>query len=431
MLSALRLCVSTILISCLLGTAARAAEASFAPGAIITMQNWETYRQFMPDGMAALFAGSYFWKIPADVQLEVGPTALHPLPKGYLVATVKYGRQTRLVHLANGGYNVAEYIAGEPFPNPSDPDKGWKILADVWYRYIPHLIVGTPDNMGVSCSQDRLGSISCSRSILVERQLMHNTDPGLPVSDPHLTGEEYTEWNMVEEPEELRYSASLTIFPADLARPQEVYLFRPDLRRTLRVSSSSRCHPLSGSDYTEDDVRFGFNGNITQFTAAFLRAQKILAMINRNTEGGVFPTNYDMPLGWPKPSWGKWELRDAYVIDVRRAPAFNAGYCYGKRIMYVDQQSMAPLWEDLYDQSLKLWKVYLLTLRARELPDLGIVDSSGSSLNMIWDVQHEHASYFRSEDGRGHEWLVNQQVPPLYDDVVRYSTPGGLSAIMR
>ncbi len=33
---------------------------SIAPGTVTTMQNWQNYRQFMPDGMAAMFEGKYF-----------------------------------------------------------------------------------------------------------------------------------------------------------------------------------------------------------------------------------------------------------------------------------------------------------------------------------------------------------------------------------
>jgi len=32
------------------------------------------YRQFMPDGMIGLFEGKYFWKMPADVEMNIGPT---------------------------------------------------------------------------------------------------------------------------------------------------------------------------------------------------------------------------------------------------------------------------------------------------------------------------------------------------------------------
>src|SRR5215831_17230206 len=60
-----------------------AAVTGIAPGTIITMQNWQSYRQFMPDGMAAMFEGKYFWKMPPDIQMEVAPTMLTPLPRNY------------------------------------------------------------------------------------------------------------------------------------------------------------------------------------------------------------------------------------------------------------------------------------------------------------------------------------------------------------
>src|SRR5713226_9859931 len=43
-----------------------AASDTIAPGTVITMQNWQQYKQFMPDGMVWLFGGQYFWKMPAD-----------------------------------------------------------------------------------------------------------------------------------------------------------------------------------------------------------------------------------------------------------------------------------------------------------------------------------------------------------------------------
>ena len=70
---------------------------SVPDGTVITMQNWQNYRQFMPDGMAAFFEGRYFWKMPADVQMPVGPTIIHPLPSGYMEATEKYSAQVKVV----------------------------------------------------------------------------------------------------------------------------------------------------------------------------------------------------------------------------------------------------------------------------------------------------------------------------------------------
>ncbi|MGH8011828.1 MAG: DUF1329 domain-containing protein, partial [Candidatus Binataceae bacterium] len=110
-------------------------------GTVITMSNWRQYQQYMPVGMVDLFEGNYFWKMPADVQLKVGPTKLYPLPEGYADATEKYGSQTRAVLLPDGHYHLANYVAGLPFSNPQKPNKGWKILANEWYGPIPRIAV--------------------------------------------------------------------------------------------------------------------------------------------------------------------------------------------------------------------------------------------------------------------------------------------------
>jgi Protein of unknown function (DUF1329) len=115
------------------------------PGTRITINNWQTYKEFMPDGMIALFRGGYYWKMPPDVEMEVGPTLIHPLPKTYLEATSKHASQVTLLELSDGGLSLNGYQGGIPFPNPTNPHKGWKILSNSWYRYIPHLLV---DHMG-------------------------------------------------------------------------------------------------------------------------------------------------------------------------------------------------------------------------------------------------------------------------------------------
>ena len=118
-----------------IGAAASASQTSAAeqdhstapnaipPGTTITMQNWRHYQQYMPDGMVALFEGQYFWKMPDDVSMEVGPTIIHPLPPNYLAATEKYSGQVRIVELPDGGLNLTGYQGGIPFPTPDEPHK--------------------------------------------------------------------------------------------------------------------------------------------------------------------------------------------------------------------------------------------------------------------------------------------------------------------
>ncbi|MGH7917875.1 MAG: DUF1329 domain-containing protein, partial [Candidatus Binataceae bacterium] len=102
----------------------KAAPATIPAGTTITMENWRQYQQFMPDGMVKFFEGTYFWKMPRDVQIEVGPTTIYPLPRNYQDATEKYSPQVKVVELPDGGLTLRNYTAGQPFPNPDGPHKG-------------------------------------------------------------------------------------------------------------------------------------------------------------------------------------------------------------------------------------------------------------------------------------------------------------------
>jgi Protein of unknown function (DUF1329) len=245
------------------------------PGTKITMQNWRQYRKYMPDGVRSLFEGKYAWKMPADVEISVGPTVINPPPRSYLAATEKYAGQVKLRRLPNGGLTMEEYRGGAPFPNPSGPEMGWKILADTYFRYMPHLTVITH---GGSCSIDRDRNISCSSGDIVYLQMSFNTDPGVPYTMPAFESESWTQWYDVSEPEQFRYLSVLTIAYNDLQHPEDIYGFIPSLRRYQRFSSLGRCN-TPGVDYTPDDYRGGFEANLTQMKAEYQGERKILVLI--------------------------------------------------------------------------------------------------------------------------------------------------------
>ena len=114
---------------------------------------------------------------------------------------------------------------------------GWKILADFWFRYFPHLVVNGPDNLGFSCGLEAYGSVNFVKGLWVYRQLSFNTDPDVPPTIPDSQGKFYTTWLMVEEPEQQKYSATLTIGYRDLAKPEDMDTFIPALRRAQRLSA--------------------------------------------------------------------------------------------------------------------------------------------------------------------------------------------------
>jgi hypothetical protein len=414
-------------------------------GTRITTKNWQQYRQFMPVGMIGFFEGRYFWKMPDDVEMDVGPTVIHSLSRSYVDASERYDNHAHVVHMPDGRMNIDNYVAGMPFPTPQQPDKGYKILANLWFPDQPYLQVMAPDTgLASLCTMDRFGNQACTRMAAVYRQLAYNNNPMASNIEPQAGGAWYTEWLMVEQPidilqigtgqERSRYSVDLTIFWQDNGRSADNYVYIPSLRRSVRFSGSARCTPLFGSDILHDDQRGGYNGGISLFNAEYDGERKILAITDLTNADGAWPSEFDQPLGWAKPSWGAWSLRDVYVIDVRRIASQHRGYCYGSRVMYVDKQFMHQLWEEIYDADLNLWKIVRIHLHPAETePAGGVVPLDGSSIETYWDIRNGHLTHLftAGRDGKTDGMTYNQKAPKEYDNISKYSTPGGLMQIMR
>jgi Protein of unknown function (DUF1329) len=407
-----------------------AAEGPIAPGTVITLQNWQQYKQFMPAGMQALFAGTYFWKMPADFKMVIGPTSHYPLSEAYLENTRKYSGQVKIKELPNGEHTVTGYVAGQPFPNPADPMKGYKILVNTWFRYVPHLYCGSDVRRYL---KDRYGNVIGSRLVIVSRRLSHISAKGQPIDDPRTQGIHYTEFGMTLEPEQEKYTEILTIYYTDPVKLESQFIFSPQLRRVIRGSSNSRCAPVNGSDFNLDDYN-GFNGGIARFQADYLRDQQILTLVNADPKKYGDLSNY-YPLLFPKPDIGKWEVRDTYVLDVRRVPSQRSGYCYGKQIVNVDKYSYLPLWKDSYDPKMKLLKIESAVKVAAPVGGAGVQFATGNVIEVIWDVEKSHVTAFITAGPSGKELVNGDQCRNLdgvnYDDIQQYSTPGGLTQVMR
>jgi hypothetical protein len=410
-----------------------ASQGDIPLGTKITPANWQQYKGVLPLGMQKLFEGKYFWKMPQDAVLEVGPAIHNFLPKTWRDATEKYGPQTTVEVLPNGHYVMHNYHGGTPFPDPKDPNKGWKVLANAFWAFVPALYVNTPNNTGTVWANDRYGNINATTLDVVYRWSAYITDPGFPESFNYAPGTWYTEWAMEETPEQARYTASLNLFYIDQEKVPfpDTYVFVPALRRSLRLASTARCSPVFGFDWSYDDAKTnGFNGSTSIYTGDFLGDRKILTLAHFNQDGAIFPDGYLMPLGFPKPSWGKWEVRDHALVDVHRIPSEAAGYCYSSRIIYADKEHWNGNWVDLYDSNHKLWKSIAYYNDAGNVPGLG--DAWDGVSSMAMDFQNSHETVW---SGFGNPQKIkpylDNNAPKEYMDGVKYGSPGGLMQIMR
>jgi hypothetical protein len=286
-------------------------SGTIPPGTVITQANWQQYKQFFSDGEIYLWQGSGFWKMPPDVHIEVGPTKVYPLPPPFVEATEKYGSQTRLEKQGDGRWKLLNYVAGVPFPIPEEPNKGLKILVNVNYSIRPHLIAMFPDSGSLLslCNVDGFNNIVCEHLDNDVRQLAYNWEPGVPRVEKDSGGAWLAGWVRAEDPEQYRGTVVLTLQWQNNLRIEETYMYVPALRKTIRQIDASHCAPAwGGTDRAWDDM--GWNGGTADFDADYVKRMKLLALTQANSDYGNLPQNYDVPLGWAKPSWGSWELRD-------------------------------------------------------------------------------------------------------------------------
>ena len=298
--------------------------------------------RFMRIGMQTLFAGDHFW-MPKDLQMEVGSTIPIPLPLKYREDTERYRLDVKLKAFQDGGYTPDGYVAGVPFPNPErDPMLvPYKILYDAYYRYTPRVQRAYTCNYAL----DSYGNFTLTETVdAVYSQLAHLSDVGFPQTVPNAGDYFLVKYLQQITPEQGKYTTTLDITHLDVTQRDDIYSYLPSTRRPRRLSDSARCAPLVVTDFSWEEANVGSPSLPQKFNISYLGKRKILALVhvvpeafaNCGTPTRALPEYYysagTSVVSWAKPALGKWELRDVYVLEMKRLPAFDSGYCYGKRV---------------------------------------------------------------------------------------------------
>jgi hypothetical protein len=225
---------------------------TIAPGTRITVQNWQQYKKFIPIWIQAAFSGAYKWHVGSgpEYAMVVGPTNHYPLPKQFVEDTEKYGGQAQLVPLPTGGFSWKGYVAGIPFPNPTEPNAGVKMAYNGWDTFQPKIL----NFHAINWIVDTYGNVSNLESDDTFYRTMHLSDPpGGPINLPFANGFNYVTRFLLVIPEQSKYTTEMTLRPDDPTRIAEIYAFLPSLRRSLRLSTAAKCAPILGTDFVQDD----------------------------------------------------------------------------------------------------------------------------------------------------------------------------------
>src|SRR5208337_2670251 len=224
------------------------------PGTKITVHNWTQYKRFMMTWVQLAFIGKSHFHIAddPDYTMEVQATGDYVFSKAAREDTEKYAGQTKLVpDPKTGGYSWEGYNAGIPFPNPQEPNKAEKIMYNIWAgSYTPFLVHCYSKNW----ETDSFGNVTPVETDDSFYHLMGLSDPPYPQDVSDSDGNIFANRFMEMVPEQARYTTSLELISKDPAKLTEEYVFLPSLRRSLRLSSASRCTPILGEDYLADDT---------------------------------------------------------------------------------------------------------------------------------------------------------------------------------
>ena len=418
--------------------AAHSNAAAPQPGTEITYANWQQYKQFMPPAMQALFAGQYFWKMPADVQMEVGPTISMPLPPTFLADTEKNASRVTLRKLPDAGYIPEGYVTGIPFPNPLSQSAlaPYAIFYDLYYHYNPRL----QHSIFCNYSDDSYGNFTASgQADVVYSQLTHLSDPTMPTTIPTEGNYFFAKFIQQIAPEQGKYTTSLDLTYEDLTKLDDIYTYLPSSRRPIRSSDAARCAPLQNTDFTWEDAALGPPGFPQEFEMKYLGEKQILALVHAEPAAlkqcgasTQLPNDYYYPpakgiLPWGKPSLGKWELRDVYVIEMSRLPAYNRGYCYSRRVLYIDKETFLPLAIELYDPQGALFKLITQFWTPMAVPSGGsVLGTNGPQAGWSINFLDKHASISLTQTS-----CYNTNCQPQYLDASQYASPEGLMKIIQ
>jgi hypothetical protein len=141
--------------------------------------------------------------------------------------------------------------------------------------------------------------------------------------------------------------------PRAEARNDDTWVYLPSLRRMRRISTAQRTDAISGTDFTLDDLR-SFNGIVPQYEWTCLAERRIIAPMNTKVKG--YPYEKDHGFGPYGLSFAddRWELRDAWVVRMKPK---NADHPYDHKDIYLDRQTLQPLYSFAYDRKGELWKI--------------------------------------------------------------------------
>lgn len=314
--------------------------ASEKPQFSITAENLSKYADKLSDGQKALFA-----KFPKTFRMDVYPGHRD---FRYSDAVCAAAKQNALnAEIADGGLSIKNAVRGAvPFPIPKN---GQEALMNNMF----------PTR---AFNEDKLADIAnvlSDGTISWGRQRNQNLDYGnLPeeVGKP-LEGLMANSMTLVLLPEREKGAVSVSSEPVNFAKDKRLaWNYDPGTRRVRQLPEYGFDQPLGGSGgkMTIDSDRL-FNGSPERYNWKLLGKREMYIPANAYKLHGKDVKYADLiKPGVPNADYIRWELRRVWAVEATIKDGYR--HLYGKRVLFLDEDTGMAVMSDMYDARGSLWQ---------------------------------------------------------------------------
>ncbi|MEG4314651.1 DUF1329 domain-containing protein [Pseudomonas sp. FIP_A4] len=310
---------------------------------VITAQNMAEHEARLSDGQKALFA-----KYPDSFRMQVYPSRRDfRMPDSVCQATLENARSAKLV---SDGEGIEATTGGIAFPFPKT---GLELLwTSSFYTYRPWTEELTSDNAYVLVD----GKINWGR--VKSRNLAPHLKPGHVAPQ---TGQSSFYLNETLLPERDRGEINTGMeFWNHQTQPRQSWRYDPGTRRVRQAPEYGfdMQFPGTGGSITVDEVRI-FNGSPQRYDWRIVGKKEIYVPYNayRVHSPEISYAELLTP-GHANPEHMRYELHRVWVLEGTLKE--NYRHLYGKRVMYVDEDSWLMLMGDNYDTRGGLWRTSMV-----------------------------------------------------------------------
>lgn len=313
--------------------------ASEKPLFVITAENMTQYADHLSEGQKAMFA-----KYPKTFRIPVYP-GHRDFRYDDTVCTVAK-KNALEAELVDDGMGVKGYKGAIPFPIPKNGQEALMnnlLPVRAWTESIVH------DMANVNPE----GKATWGRSVNINLDL---------INDPALRGQSFEGFmaysqNRTLKPERDKGSITNSAEPLNFAHGKRLaWTYDPGTRRVRQLPEYGFDQPLAGTSgkMTIDSDRL-FNGSPERYTFRLQGKREMYIPANAYKINGKDVKYEDLiKPGHENPDYMRYELRRVWVVEGKLKDGFR--HVYGKRVLFLDEDTWQAVMSDFYDARGQLWQ---------------------------------------------------------------------------